>query len=404
MKIIGPFRQIVSLDKLPLRGKINDEQIEVIENSAILVNLGKILKIGDYSALSKEFPKAKLEEIQGDKVVMPAFVNCHTHICFAGSELGDSCKESPKISGSDIWNLVRNTREASEEELLRCLLMRIDKLVKQGVSTVEIKSGYGLKLDCELKMLRAINHAKEISPARIVPTCLAAHTLPKDFKGDSREYLDYVIEYVLPVVQEELLSDRVDIFIDESAFGLAESKLFLRRARALDFDITVHTKNFTEDFLRIAVDCYAKSADHIESTTNPNINMDSLAKSNTVAVAITSSNITSENSFSPSRNFLDAGGILAIASDWNPNNTPDKNMLSQALNFSKDQNLSIAETLSGITFRAAYALGINNLGCISEGYYADLVCFDANNYHDILNENTKPSQVYIRGEKYNPKE
>jgi len=399
MKIIGPFRQIISLDNLPLRGSISNDQINVINDSGILIDSGKIVKVGNYNTIKAEFPKAKLEEIEGEKIVLPAFVNCHTHICFAGNEFNNFCNEEPGASNNNIWNLVRNTREASEEELLKCLLVRIDKLIKQGVSTIEIKSGYGLKLDCELKMLRAMNHAKEISPAKIVPTCLAAHTLPKDFNGNSRDYLNYVVDYVLPVVQEELLSDRVDIFIDDSAFGLAESKLFLKRVRALGFDITVHTNHFTEDFLRIAIDCYAKSADHIETLTNTT-NLDPLAKSNTAAVAITYSDTENNNSFSPIRNFLDTDGILAIATDWNPNNTPDESILYQALNFAKKQNLSLAETLAGITFRAAYALNLKNIGRITEGYTADLVCFDTSDYHNILYENIKPSHVYIGGEKY----
>jgi len=400
MKIIGPFKQIISLDNLPLRGRISDDRIDVNKDSGILVDSGKIVKIENYYALKNEFPKATLEEIDGDKIALPAFVNCHTHICFTENEFSNSCEKNTQIPYSDLWNLVRNTRKASEEELLKCLLERIDRLVKQGVSTIEIKSGYGLKLDCELKMLRAINHAKEISPAKIVPTCLAAHALPKDFNGNSRDYLDYVVEYILPVIQEELLSNRVDIFIDDSAFGLAESRLFLRRAKALGFYTTVHTKHFTEDFLRIAVDCYAKSADHIESITDSNINIEPLAKSDTVAVAITYSEIESENSCSPTRKFLDANGILAIATDWNPNNTHE-NILSQAFDFSKKQNLSVAETLAGITFRAAHALGLKDRGRISKGNIADIACFDTNNYQNILHENINPSNMYIEGERYN---
>jgi len=400
MKIIGPFKQIISLDNLPLRGSISDDQINVIKESGILVTSGKILKVGNYNLLKAEFPKAKLEELDGEQIVLPAFVNCHTHICFAEEEFDDSCNKNIDNRSGNIWNLVRNARVASEEELLKCLLVRIDRLIKQGVSTVEIKSGYGLKLDCELKMLRAMNHAKEISPAKIVPTCLAANYLPKDFNGNSRDYLDYIADYVLPVVQEELLSDRVDIFIGDLAFGLAESRLFLRRARALGFDITVHTNHFTEDFLRIAVDCYAKSADHIETITNSDINLDSLAKSNTAAVAITHSDTKDNNYLSPIRNFLDAGGILAIATDWNSSNSSDESMLSQTLNFAKRQNLSIAETLSGITFRAAYALGLKDRGRISEGNIADLICFNTDDYHNILYKNIKPFHVYIKGEKY----
>ncbi len=357
--------------------------------------------------LRKEFPNVTLEETEGEQIAMPAFTDCHTHICFAGNRTNDfSMRNAGKTyleiaeSGGGIWSSVKHTREATEEELHKTLCTRIDDLVRQGVTTIEIKSGYGLKLDCELKMLRAINHAKEKTPAKLIPTCLAAHMKPKDFMGDSEEYLNYVLEYVLPVVQEEHLAERVDIFIEKSAFQPEESKAFLQKAKAMGFEITVHADQFTPGSSRVAVECGAKSADHLEATSDEDI--DYLAKSNTVAVALPGASIGLGDSFAPARKILDAGGILAIATDWNPGSAPMGKLVTQASILATFQKLSTAEVLAGITFRSAYALGFEDRGVLSEGKRADMVCFKTDNYQNVLYRQgaLEPCAVYIKGEKY----
>ncbi|KUG10144.1 imidazolonepropionase [Elizabethkingia sp. HvH-WGS333] len=407
MKIIGPFKQVVTLANLPLRGSLKDEQLEIIENAGILIESCKIVKVDNFETLRKEFPNVTLEETEGEQIAMPAFTDCHTHICFAGNRANDfSMRNAGKTyleiaeSGGGIWSSVKHTREATEEELHKTLCTRIDDLVRQGITTIEIKSGYGLKLDCELKMLRAINHAKEKTPAKLIPTCLAAHMKPKDFMGDSEEYLNYVLEYVLPVVQEEHLAERVDIFIEKSAFQPEESKAFLQKAKAMGFEITVHADQFTPGSSRVAVECGAKSADHLEATSDEDI--DYLAKSNTVAVALPGASIGLGDSFAPARKILDAGGILAIATDWNPGSAPMGKLVTQASILATFQKLSTAEVLAGITFRSAYALGFEDRGVLSEGKRADMVCFKTDNYQNVLYRQgaLEPCAVYIKGEKY----
>ncbi|WP_407534757.1 imidazolonepropionase [Elizabethkingia miricola] len=407
MKIIGPFKQVVTLANLPLRGSLKDEQLEIIENAGILIESCKIVKVDNFETLRKEFPNVTLEETEGEQIAMPAFTDCHTHICFAGNRANDfSMRNAGKTyleiaeSGGGIWSSVKHTREATEEELHKTLCTRIDDLVRQGITTIEIKSGYGLKLDCELKMLRAINHAKEKTPAKLIPTCLAAHMKPKDFMGDSEEYLNYVLEYVLPVVQEEHLAERVDVFIEKSAFQPEESKAFLQKAKAMGFEITVHADQFTPGSSRVAVECGAKSADHLEATSDEDI--DYLAKSNTVAVALPGASIGLGDSFAPARKILDAGGILAIATDWNPGSAPMGKLVTQASILATFQKLSTAEVLAGITFRSAYALGFEDRGVLSEGKRADMVCFKTDNYQNVLYRQgaLEPCAVYIKGEKY----
>lgn len=402
MKLIGPFKQIVTLANLPLRGKLSDEQLEIIENAGILVNDDVIVKIDDFEKLIPEADD--IEEILDEKVAVPAFVDCHTHICFGGNRANDfSMRNAGKTyleiaaAGGGIWSSVEHTRNASEEELLESLSERIQYLVSLGITTIEIKSGYGLNLQQEIKMLKVINMAREKTQATLVPTCLAAHMKPKDFEYSSEQYLDYVLEDILTEVKESNLAKRVDIFIEKSAFQPEESQLFLERAKILGFDITVHSDQFTAGSSRVAVDVGAKSADHLEATTDENI--DYLAQSDTVAVALPGASLGLGEPFAPARKLLDAGAILAIASDWNPGSAPMGNLITQASILATYQKLSTAEVLAGVTFRAAYALGLEDRGVLAEGMKADFVAYNTDNYQNILYKQGAlvPSSVYING-------
>ncbi|MGL6037661.1 MAG: imidazolonepropionase, partial [Soonwooa sp.] len=322
MKIIGPFKQIVTLDKLPLRGKINDESLEIQVNAAVLVDGEKIITIGDFEELKANNPNASIDLIDTEQVLLPALVDAHTHICFGGNRANDfAMRNAGKTyleiaeAGGGIWSSVKHTREASEEELLKATLERIHYLLSLGITTIEIKSGYGLNVDEELKMLRIVKKAQAQTKATLVPTCLAAHLKPKDFDGGNQEYLDYILNKILPKVKEEDLAKRVDIFIEKSAFLPEESKVFLEKAKAMGFLITVHADQFTAGSSRVAVEVGAQSADHLEATADEDI--DFLAKSNTVAIALPGASIGLGDRFAPARKLLDAGAIFAIASDWN---------------------------------------------------------------------------------------
>lgn len=402
MKLIGPFKQIVTLANLPLRGKLSDEQLEIIENAGILVNDDVIVKIDDFEKLIPEADD--IEEILDEKVAVPAFVDCHTHICFGGNRANDfSMRNAGKTyleiaaAGGGIWSSVEHTRNASEEELLESLSERIQYLVSLGITTIEIKSGYGLNLQQEIKMLKVINMAREKTQATLVPTCLAAHMKPKDFEYSSEQYLDYVLEDILTEVKESNLAKRADIFIEKSAFQPEESQLFLERAKILGFDITVHSDQFTAGSSRVAVDVGAKSADHLEATSDEDI--DYLAQSDTVAVALPGASLGLGEPFAPARKLLDAGAILAIASDWNPGSAPMGNLITQASILATYQKLSTAEVLAGVTFRAAYALGLEDRGVLAEGMKADFVAYNTDNYQNILYKQGAlvPSSVYING-------
>lgn len=410
MKLIGPFKQIVTLNNLPLRGKISDEQLEIIKNGGILINNeNRIEEVGSYDVIASKVKQALSNSptLQfSTSVVLPAFVDCHTHICFGGNRANDfAMRNAGKTyleiaeKGGGIWRSVQHTRNASEEELLETLLQRINQLISLGITTIEIKSGYGLNLESELKMLRVIKKAQEKTNATIVPTCLSAHLKPKDFEGTSSAYLQYILDEILPKVKEENLAKRVDVFIEKSAFQPEESRRFLEKAKDLGFEITVHADQFTSGSSRIAVEVNAVSADHLEATIDEDIEY--LANSETVAVALPGASLGLGEPFTPARKILDKNGILAIASDWNPGSAPMGNLVTQASILATFQKLTTAEVLAGITFRAAKALNLTDRGILKKGMKADFVVYETNNFQNILyNQGSLvASEVYIDGEK-----
>lgn len=406
MKLIGPFKQIVTLRNLPLRGKLSDEQLEIIENGGILIKDEKIEEVGNFEELKSKNQISEIENIEGEQICLPAFTDSHTHICFGGNRANDfAMRNAGKTyleiaeNGGGIWSSVQHTRKASEEELLKTILERINSLISQGITTIEIKSGYGLDVENELKMLRVIQKAQTFTKATLVPTCLSAHLKPRDFEGSSKDYLQYILREILPKVKAENLAKRVDIFIEKSAFLPEESKEFLLKAKELGFEITVHADQFTSGSSRIAVEVGAKSADHLEATIDEDIAF--LAQSETVATALPGASLGLGEKFTPARKILDAGGILAIASDWNPGSAPMGNLITQASILATFEKLSTAEVLAGITFRSAFALSLEDRGTLEKGKKADFVTFKTDNFQNVLYQqgSLKADSVYINGEK-----
>lgn len=400
--LIGPFTQLLPMTGLPLKGALKDEQLPIIENGAILVHEGKILKVGTFEDLKSE--DADIHQIQGDAVCLPGFVDSHTHICFAGSRARDyAFRNAGKTyleiakAGGGIWDTVTQTRKASEEALIQGIVSRSKKHLKNGITTIEVKSGYGLSVDEELKMLRAIKKANATVSATLVPTCLAAHMKPKDWNQD-KAYLDEIINTLFPIIKSENLAHRVDAFVEESAFSPEEIKPYFQKAKDMGFDITVHADQFTTGGSQVAVDFGAVSADHLEASTDKEIQL--FAKSNTIATALPGASLGLGCDYTPARKILDAGGALSIASDHNPGSAPMGDLLTQASILGTFEKLSNTEVLAGITFRAAAALRMADRGKLASGTWADFVVFPTNNYQEITYHQgqLKPSQVWKKGE------
>jgi imidazolonepropionase len=388
-KLLGPFSQILPLTNLKLKGTISDDLLWVITDGGIIIENGLIIEVGEFEELRKKYQAIGIVEVEEEAVLLPGFIDCHTHICFAGSRAKDyALRAQGKTyleiakAGGGIWDSVTQTRNASEYLLTDLLVKRINRHYNEGVTTIEIKSGYGLSVDHELKQLRAIKAASEISKASIIPTCLAAHILPKDFDGNHQEYLEYVLHDLLPILKAEKLTNRVDIFIEDGAFNEHDALNYLTKAKQLGFEITVHADQFKTGGSKVAVEVGACSADHLEASGELEIKM--LATSNTVAVTLPGASAGLGMQYAPARKLLDAGACLAIASDWNPGSAPMGDLLMQAAVMGAAEKLTSAEIFAGLTSRAAKALGLHDRGSLTTRFRADMQLYPCNDYREIL--------------------
>ncbi|MEN0054672.1 MAG: imidazolonepropionase [Mucilaginibacter sp.] len=400
-KLIGPFAQILPLTGLPLKGALKDEQLQIIPQGGVLVEDGLIAAVDDFEKLRSANPSIQIEEITGSKVLLPGFVDCHTHICFAGSRANDyALRTAGKTyleiakAGGGIWDSVNQTRAADEATLSNLLLNRVQRHLSEGVTTIEIKSGYGLSIDGELKQLKAIKAAADKTRASLIATCLAAHILPRDFDGSHHEYLKHILYNLLPTIKQQQLARRVDIFIEESAFNTSDALYYLSRAKQAGFEVTVHADQFTTGGSDVAIKARAASADHLEASTDYEISM--LAKSDTVAVTLPGASLGLGMRYAPARKLLDAGACVAIASDWNPGSAPMGDLLMQAAVMGAAEKLGAAEVFAGITFRAASALKLNDRGILAKGRLADMQAYPCADYREILYQQgkLKPDNVW----------
>ncbi len=403
-QLIGPFKQIVTLENSPLKGALQDKDIAIIEDGAIILQGEKIKEVGSFDLLKKDNNHLDFIEIKHDAICIPGIIDCHTHICFAGSRArdyamrnaGKTYLEIAKMGGG-IWDTVQHTRKASKEELTEGIINRANTLLSRGITTVEVKSGYGLSIDDELKMLEAIKVANNKCTTELISTCLAAHIKPKDFDGNHKTYLEYISSNLFPILKQKSLTNRIDIFIEDEAFDIDISREYLKKAKDHGFEITIHADQFTPGGSRLAVELNALSADHLEASGEPEITV--LANSDVISVALPGASIGLGCAFTPARKLLDAGASLAISSDWNPGSAPMGDLVLQAAILGTFEKLSNAELLAGITYRAAAALNLTDRGTISKDKKADFCIYDTDHYNEIFYHQGKllPSIVFKNG-------
>lgn len=406
-RIIGPFTQLLTMDNIPLKGSVNDNQLEIIPNGGVVVRDGKIVKTGNFNQLCFEFSDQHtiIDRIDKEMVAMPGMVDPHTHICWAGSRAKDySLRLSGKSyleiaqSGGGIGDTVAKTRAATAIELEELLSERAMAHLKNGVTTIEVKSGYCLNTQGELKLLEVIGKVNKTLPVDVISTCLAAHIKPKDFDGSQLDYLESIVKELLPEIKKRSLSNRIDIYIDHGAFMVDEARVYLKQAKMMGFDLVIHGDQFTEGGSLLACELEALSVDHLEAITKLDIKL--LSASNVIPVALPGASLGLGCKFAPARKLLDAGCSLAIGSDWNPGSAPMGDLLLQTAILGIFEKMTMAESLAGITFRAAKALGLNDRGILKKDYLADMIGFQTSDYREILyNQGSlKPSYVWKKGE------
>ena len=397
------------MDRLPAGGPVKDDELEVIRDAGIIVENNRISTTGRFEKLRKQENKIEVEELEHGKTILPGLVDAHTHLCHAGSRaeeyglrIAGENYEKILAAGGGIYHSVNSTRAASKDDLKSGLIMRAMRHFSEGVTTIEVKSGYGLNRDDELKMLRSIKEGNDEIPADLVATCLAAHVVPHEF-GDETRYLDFLLKELLPAIKKENLCSRVDIFIERNAFSPHAAEKYLTEVKKLGFGVTIHADQFSTGGSGVAVKVKAMSADHLEASGGHEIRQ--LAESDVATTVLPGASLGLGLRFARARDMLDHGCRLVIATDWNPGTAPMGDLLMQASVLSAFEKLTSAETFAGITFRAAAALGIADIGIIAKTKKADFIAFDCPDFREILYHQgkLKPSLVWKNGKKFESK-
>jgi imidazolonepropionase len=326
-----------------------------------------------------------------DKTIFPGFVECHTHTVFTGSRAnefklklkGASYEEIAKRGGG-INTTVNAVRNSSFEDLVKATKPRIYNFISQGVTTIEIKSGYGLNFENEIKLLKVINYLKQVFPIEIVTTFLGAHTYPPEYKNDHAGYCDLIINKMLPFIGENKLADFCDVFCELTAFSSEETDRVLKKALDERLKIKVHTEQFNNiGGIETALKYNAVSVEHLEMVKEKQIQL--LETSETTAVLLPGVSYFLDYQFAPARKLIGRNAIVALATDYNPGSSNISNIsLIMSLAAIK-MKMSIEEVISAYTINAAKALDVNNqTGSIEIGKKADFSILDTTEYSDLV--------------------
>jgi imidazolonepropionase len=381
-------------DHGPQRGdRLGD--LAIIEDGALAIANGTIVDRGPTVDLAAKY-QADQNIDAGGRVVMPGFVDPHTHVVFAGDRANEFERRIAGATyleimnaGGGIMSTVRATRAASVEELAAQTRARLDRMFQHGTTTAEAKTGYGLDTATELKMLDVIARLDAEHPIDLVPTFLGAHAIPVEYKGREDDYTDLVVNEMLPAVagQPPTASGQplfVDVFCEDGAFTLEQSRRILTRAKALGFALKIHVDEFEPlGGTRLGVELGAISVDHVVSTPPDEIEL--LGRSKTIAVSLPGTPFgLAQRDYTPAKAILAAGGALAIATDLNPGTTWNESMQMIVALACRYLKLTQAQALAAATINAAYAIGRReSIGSLEIGKQADVLIMDVRDYRSI---------------------
>jgi imidazolonepropionase len=383
---------IPSHDQGPQRGdRLGD--LAIIEDGAVALSNGSIISLGSTVDLTARYQAAQTIDA-GQRVVMPGFVDPHTHVVFAGDRADEFEQRIAGATYLDIMNAgggimstVRATRAARLDELAAQTRARLDRMLAHGTTTAEAKTGYGLELAAELKMLDAIAQLDAEHPIDLVPTFLGAHAIPAEYKGREDAYTDLVVNEMLPAISSLIphpSSFFVDVFCEDGAFTLAQSRRILEKAAALGLALKIHVDEFEPlGGTRLGVELGAVSVDHV--VTTPPAEIELLGKSSTIAVSLPGTPFgLAHRAYTPARAILAAGGALALATDINPGTTWNESMQLIVALACRYLQLTQAQALAAATINAAHAIGRGgSVGSLEVGKQADVLIMDVSDYRAI---------------------
>lgn len=388
--IRGASQVATPLGRTALRG---DEfgQLSIVDNAVVRCDGAELTFIGDAADHDRRFtPPDRVLDAAGG-CVLPGFVDPHTHPVWAGSReqefnrrlRGESYMDIAR-SGGGINSTVRATRAASFETLLDGTLGRLDAFLEHGTTTIEAKSGYGLDLATEIRLLEVIASAQRNHPVDLHPTCLAAHEVPPEHRNDPERWIAELVEEIHPSIARRGLAEAVDVFCEEGVFDLEQTRRLLADADALGWRIHLHADELTPlGGAELAVELDALSADHLMHVTETGVAK--LAGSPTVAVLLPGTSFFLRSGYAPARRMVAAGCAVALATDCNPGSSPTESLPAILALATLGMGLTVEEALTGATLNAAAAIGrAAEIGSIEEGKRADIAVLNGASYHDVV--------------------
>jgi imidazolonepropionase len=394
---MGTFAVINCSQLVTLRGAASPRvgaelrELSIIEDGALLVRDGRIEKVGARSLIEPLIESGVEAVDAGGRVVMPGFVDAHTHAVFAGTRVDEyeqralgATYQEIAARGGGIRSTVRATRGATLEQLIEAGRRYSDWFLRTGTTTVEAKSGYGLSVEDELKLLRAIRRLDEETLLNYVPTFLGAHDIPEEYRARREDYVALVIEEMLPRVAEEHLANYCDVFCEDKVFTIDETRRILQAARARGLGLRLHADQLSlAGGAQLAAELKADTADHLEHTDAAGIA--ALAKARVQPVLLPGSVYALGHTRYPAaREMIEAGLAVVLATDFNPGSSPTPAMpmvLSIACTHLK---MTPAEALTAVTINAAYSLGRGaDIGSLEAGKRANFVIQDCSDYREV---------------------
>ncbi len=391
--LIHSAAQLLTIPNGPQRGRALGN-LGIVTNGAVAVHQGQIVAVGSMPELQHQYQAAETIDASGH-VVLPGFVDPHTHAVWAGDRanefemrLAGATYMEIMNAGGGIMSTVRQTRAATQAELVRQTRARLQRMLAYGSTTIEVKTGYGLETAAELRLWEAIAQLQAEGPWDLVPTFLGAHAVPQEFKGREEAYVELVINEMLPAASQARSALQgptfADVFCEEGAFTVEQSHRILQRAKELGFDLKIHSDEFKGlGGTRLGVDLGAVSSDHVVYT--PDSDIAALGRSDTVAVALPPTPFSlAQRDYTPAQKYLDAGAILAMATDCNPGTGWCESMQLVIALACRYMRLTPAQAIVAATINAAQAVGLSSqVGSLEAGKQADLLIMDVPDYRHI---------------------
>ena len=402
------IKELIQVRETPIAFLSGKEMnvLPTLKNAFLLVKKGLIADFG----LMENCPDIEIKTIDATgKMILPSWCDSHTHIVYAGNREGEfvarihgrSYKEIAD-NGGGILNSAKRLQTTSDEDLYQQSKIRLEEIIQLGTGAVEIKSGYGLTKDAELKMLRVIKKLKEKYPLQIKATFLGAHAVPTAYKDNKSGYIQLLIADILPAIEKENLADFIDVFCETGYFSVADTQQILEAGKKHGLVGKIHVNQFTAiGGIQVGIENNVLSVDHLEEMRTEDI--DALKNTKTMPVALPSCSYFLSIPYTPARKMIDAGLPLALATDYNPGSAPSGNMNFVVATACIKMKMTPEEAINAATINGAYAMGLQDkVGSISKGKFANLILTKAiNSYHFIPYSfgNHAIEKVFLKGER-----